>query len=100
MVDDLPATASFSTLPAFNVSVTALTMEQQLLIVGNNSVAAIQVIFPASRLGTYAAPAPQDRMVIKMPGTATTANYEVISNQQTQDGIGWIITLTNDNRLP
>ena len=100
MITDLPATAYFSTLPGFRVSVNQLTSEQTLLLVGNNSVQAVQAIFPISYLGTAATPTAQDRFALKMPGQAATANFMVVRTDLTQDGIGMVVTLANDNRLP
>ena len=100
VVDDLPATAYFSTLPGFHVSVTQLSTEAALIIVGNDISKAIEATFPVSYLGTAATPVVGDRMALAMPGFAATANYQVVKTALTQDGIGFVITLTDDNRVP
>ena len=98
MVDDLPAVAYYGGT-RFNVSVTQLTSEQQLLLIGNNDRAAVQAIFPVAACVTVGAPTIQARMAIQMPGAAATANYEVMRRELMEDGVAYRVTLMADNRL-
>lgn len=98
MVDDLPAIAYYGGT-SFNVSVTQLSSEQSLIMVGNNDKAVIQAIFPVSYCSTVGAPTVQGRMAIKMPSASTTANYEIVRRELMEDGIAYRLTLMADNRL-
>ena len=98
MVSDLPATAYYGT-QSWSCAVQQLTQEETLLISGNDTRAALSLLFPISAIAVAGTPAIQARIAVKMPGQAATANYEIVRRELMDDGIAMRLTVMADNRV-
>lgn len=97
MIADLPAQAKWGGR-AFDCSISELTQEETLVLVGNLDNTALSCIFPVSAIAGLSAPTPQDRIEIKRPGESAFARYEVIQALKPADAVAWNLTLRDDTR--
>lgn len=97
MIADLPATAKWGGR-AFSCSITELTREETLVLVGNITNIGLTCIFPVSAISGLQDPTPQDRIEIKRPGESSFSRYEIIEALKPADAVAWNLTLKDDHR--
>ena len=101
MVADLPATARFpgnSGGTEFTCAATPLSVEETLLLSGNDTQKGLRIVFNASAFTVTAAFKPQARLQVKYPTPAAYVNYEIVNIQTSPDLISYEVTLKADNR--
>lgn len=97
MISDLPAVAKWAGR-TFDCSITELTRDETILLVGNVSNLGMACIFPVSAISGLPEPSAQDRIEIKRPGEADFARYEIVEANKPADAIAWNLTLKDDQR--
>lgn len=97
MIDDLPATAKWNGL-TFDCSISELTREETLVLIGNLTNIGLSCIFPVSAIAGLPDPKPQKRIEIKRPGESSFSRYEIVEATKPADAVAWNLTLKDDHR--
>ena len=97
MIADLPCVAQFGAT-TFNCAASNLEESEALLLTGNDSGAAIRIVFPVSAFTVTSAFKPQARLSLKFPVLTTFTNYEIVTIAKSPDAIGYEVVLKADNR--
>jgi hypothetical protein len=97
MIADLPAAAKWSGR-TFNCSISELTREETLILIGNITNIGLSCIFPVSAISGLPDPKPQARIEIQRIGEATFSRYEIVEATKPADSVAWNLTLKDDKR--
>lgn len=97
MVGDLPASAKWGGR-IFDCSITELTREETLVLVGNIGNVGLTCIFPYTAIDGLPHPTPQDRIEIKRPGATAYGRYMIVEVLKPADAVAWNLTLQDDAR--
>ena len=97
MIADLPASAKWAGR-TFDCSISELTREETLILVGNVAVIGLSCIFPVTAIAGLPEPTAQDRIEIQRPGETSFSRYEIIEATKPADAVAWNLTLRDDDR--
>lgn len=97
MIADLPAVAKWAAR-TFDCSISELTREETLILVGNVTGIGLSCIFPVSAIAGLPDPTPQDRIEIQRPGESSFSRYMIIVALKPADAVAWNLTLQDDHR--
>lgn len=97
MIADLPASAKWGG-KTFDCSITEMTREETLILVGNVAKVGLACIFPVSAISGLPEPKPQNRIEVKRPGEAAFSRYEIVDATKPADAVAWNLTLKDDHR--
>lgn len=100
MVADLPAVGRWSSTTAvtFNVSITQLDVDYQLILAGDIEQVAFQCTFPVLSVASLPALVPHERFYVMFPNTATFSNYEIQTVSKSADDVAYTLILKSDRR--
>lgn len=97
MIADLPTTAKFGS-DEFTCAASALSTEEMLILVGNDTKKGVRIIFPTTAFTVGATFKPQARLQLKYPTPAAFVNYEIVSISISPDVLAYEVILKADSR--
>jgi hypothetical protein len=100
MVDDLPAVGRWGspTPSTFNISITQLDVDYQLILAGEVEQLAFQCTFPVLAVAGLTTLEPSARFSVMFPNTSTFSNYEIQTVSKSADDVAYTLILKSDRR--